>query len=70
MTKEAEDFIRKCTEKDPRKRFNKLEEILAHPWFADLDAEKMTNKELKAPYVPKLSDNPLDVSCFDQEFLE
>lgn len=36
----------------------------------DIDAEKMLKKELQAPFIPKLSDNPLDVGCFDEEFLE
>ena len=69
LSKEAEDFIKRCTEKDPTKRINKIEEIIAHPWFADIDSTKMLNKELEAPFVPKLSSNPLDVACFDEEFL-
>ena len=70
LSLQAEDFIRKCTEKDPKKRFNRLEEILAHPWFADLDADQMVKRQLKTPFVPQLSQNPLDVACFDEEFIE
>ena len=32
------------------------EEILSHPFFADLDLMKLQIKELKAPFIPKTPD--------------
>ena len=45
-----------------------LEEVLAHPWFAELDHEKMLDKCIEAPVKPQLSADVLDVSNFDQAF--
>ena len=41
VSDDCEDFIRKCLEKDVSKRFQNVDEVLAHPWFSDLDAKKM-----------------------------
>lgn len=53
----AYDFISKCLEKDPAQRIRTLDEVLKHKWFADIDIDKMMNKTLKAPYLPKLSND-------------
>jgi serum/glucocorticoid-regulated kinase 2 len=58
-------------EKEPQNRLgskNGLEEILAHPWFASLEIGKLVEKSIEAPFKPKLSEDVMDVSNFDQQF--
>lgn len=45
-----------------------LEEVLAHPWFAELDHEKILDKRIEAPCRPQLSADVCDVSNFDNTF--
>ena len=42
--------------------------MLAHPWFAELDHEKLLDKCIQAPFRPELSQDVLDVSNFDSTF--
>jgi hypothetical protein len=37
--------------------------VKEHAWFKSLDFEKLNNRELKSPWVPKVK-NPLDSSYF------
>ena len=39
--------------------------MLAHPWFAELDHEKILDRRIEAPVRPTLSENVFDVSNFD-----
>ena len=55
-------------EKDPVNRLGTkegLEDIMKHPWLASIDFNKLLNKEIEAPFKPKLSTDLLDVSNFD-----
>lgn len=73
MSEEIKDLLSKLLEKDPKDRIGTeggVDEIIAHPWFEGFDFEKLLNKELEAPMIPKLSDNLDDVSNFDNEFTE
>lgn len=45
-----------------------VDEILMHPFFADLDTGKLLNKQIEAPFVPSIS-NMQDLRHFDQEIL-
>jgi serine/threonine protein kinase len=50
MSAECKDFLSKILNKDPKERLgakNGVQEILEHPWFKDLDPQKMENKKLK-----------------------
>ena len=29
-----------------------IDQILKHPWFAEIDIEKLLNKELPPPFIP------------------
>lgn len=40
---------------------------MEHPFFACVDWDKIYNKEITPPFVPKLT-SETDTSCFDQEF--
>jgi hypothetical protein len=43
-----------------------VEEIMSHPWFADLDVDKLLKKEVEPPYIPKIDDSK-DLRNFDAE---
>ena len=44
--------------------------MLAHPWFAELDHEKILAKRVEAPTRPQLSNDIFDVSQFDSTFTQ
>lgn len=56
MSDSMKDFIKKILDKDPSKRLGNKgpEEIMQHPWFDDLDFNKLIKKQIKAPYVPEV----------------
>ena len=56
VSPEAQDLITKLLNKDRTQRLGKngIDEILAHPWFADLDINALLQKQLEPPYVPKV----------------
>lgn len=56
MSDVAKDFISKLLIKDKTKRLGALgrgEEVLAHPFFKDINLEKLLQKQIKAPFLPK-----------------
>ena len=53
------EFISQLLSKNPSNRLGgNFEKLRTHTWLIGINWEKITSKELKAPYVPKL--NPLD----------
>ena len=53
-------MINKLLCKDKTKRLGgngDVEEILSHPFFADLDIKKLLKKEIPPPYKPEISDD-------------
>jgi serum/glucocorticoid-regulated kinase 2 len=71
MSEDAKDIISKLLEKNPKKRLGHdggIEEIIAHPWFSDIDIDMLLNKQLDPPFIPKLTEDLTDVSNFDKEF--
>jgi len=71
MSDKCKDFINKCLSKDPKDRLgfkNDVDEVLGHPWFADLDVNALVNKQIEVEFKPKLSKNVLDVSNFEKMF--
>jgi len=55
-------------EKNPANRLGTkggIEEVLAHPWFAEEDVEKILAQTQQAPVKPTLSSDIFDVSNFD-----
>jgi serine/threonine protein kinase len=65
----ARDFVAQLLVKDPKYRLGAkgVEEVMAHPWFDDVDWNALENKLVKPPFVPKIN-GPLDVSWFSEEF--
>ena len=71
MSDKCKDFINKCLSKDPKERIgykNDVEEVIGHPWFADIDVNALINKQIEVEFKPKLSKNVLDVSNFEKMF--
>jgi len=68
VSEEAKDLICKLLDKEKKTRLgaNGVEEILNHPWFSNLDIEKMLRRELEPPYKPDSSD---ELAYFDQKLV-
>ena len=70
LSEDAKDVIRKLLEKNPKKRLGSqkgIEEIKNHPFFASIDFDMVVHKQIKAPFIPELT-NDTDVQYFDEEF--
>lgn len=73
---QAKDLIKSLLKKDPEKRLGAKNEnqIKEHPWFADMDFQKLEKKQvycLLLQYNPQFIPTILsqsDVTNFDQEF--
>lgn len=71
MSDDCKDFITKLLSKDPKERLgtnNGVDEIAHHPWFADIDIDKLLKCKIAPPFKPECSADPLDVSHFDEMF--
>ena len=68
VSETAMDLILKLLDKNKRtcQGCNRVEEILGHPWFKDLDLEKLQKRELAPSYKPELSH---DLAYFDQKLI-
>eukprot|EP01006_Ploeotia_vitrea_P028691 TRINITY_DN61331_c0_g1_i1.p1 TRINITY_DN61331_c0_g1~~TRINITY_DN61331_c0_g1_i1.p1 ORF type:complete len:474 (-),score=58.18 TRINITY_DN61331_c0_g1_i1:1184-2581(-) len=66
MSEEAKELITRMLEKDPDKRLQKLEEIRAFKWFAELDWDKLYSKDVEPIFLP----NPNDEENFDPEYTQ
>ena len=57
VSPDCQDLICKLLDKNRKTRLGAgeqgIDEILQHPWFADLDMKALTAKELPSPYIPK-----------------
>ncbi|RXK39287.1 AGC/PKA protein kinase [Tremella mesenterica] len=65
----AKELLKNLLIGDLTKRFGNLRagssDIFAHPWFAEVDWDKLYRREIPAPYVPKI-DGDGDASQFDR----
>lgn len=68
VSEPAKDLIVKLLDKNKRTRLgcNGVEEILNHPWFKDLDLEKLQKRELEPPYKPAITE---ELAYFDQKLI-
>ena len=65
----AKDIILKLLDKNPEKRFGSNAdslEVMSHPFFADIDFDLLTAKNLKAPFLPDLQNWEKN---FDKDFI-
>lgn len=70
VSSNAKDLIRKLLDKSKKKRLGgngDVSEILAHPFFSDLDLESLLRKEMEPPYVPKIDKNATTVAVEGQD---
>jgi len=66
ISEDLKDLIIRCLDKDPEKRigYNDTSEIMKHPWFADVNWEKVNNLELEVPIKMDIKDK-MDTEYFD-----
>lgn len=72
ISPEAKDFILKLLNRDTKKRLgagNDFDDIKSHPWFKDIDWDKLFNKKIEPPFKPKVSGDYW-MDNFDQEFVQ
>ena len=64
--KDAKDLIEKLFVVEPKKRlgFSSANEIKNHPFFKDIDFNKVLNKEYNPPFIPKL-ESDIDLRYFE-----
>ncbi|TEB38119.1 kinase-like protein [Coprinellus micaceus] len=64
----ATDLILKLMESDPSRRYGNLRhgagDVFAHPWFKEVDWDKLGRREIMAPYLPRITGEG-DASAFD-----
>jgi serine/threonine protein kinase len=55
----AKDLILKFLETDPSKRYGNLRngagDVFSHTWFQEVNWEKLRNRDIVAPYLPKVT---------------
>ncbi|OQS05950.1 RAC family serine/threonine-protein kinase, partial [Thraustotheca clavata] len=67
---ELQDLLLGLLRKDPHQRYGSaISDILQHPFFADMDWDKLLQKKIEAPWKPHLT-STLDVKYVDSEFTE
>lgn len=68
VSKAAEDIVKQLLQRDQSKRLGNLKgghrDLQQHPWFDEINLDKLLKRELKAPWKPKIKD-ALDASNFD-----
>jgi hypothetical protein len=65
------DLVSKLLTKDKTKRLGKVtdvDEVLSHPWFAEMNVDDLLNKKIAPPFVPNIT-KPDDTSHFDEKFV-
>ena len=70
LSDDAKDIINQFLDNNPKKRLgsqNGIEEIKAHPFFANIDFDSIERKKIPSPYIPDLF-NDIDVENFNEEF--
>ncbi len=57
MSDDLKDIIVKLLERDVAKRLgsqNDADDLVNHPWFSDIDWERLMTKELESPFKPDM----------------
>ena len=73
VSEEAKDLISRLLIRDRKQRLGQkgdMDEVFSHPFFANLDLEKLIKKELEAPFKPAVNEGLLDLTNFDSKFVK
>ena len=57
MSDELKDIISRLLERDAKKRLgsqNDADDLVNHPWFADIDWERLMSGQLESPFKPDM----------------
>lgn len=57
MSDDLKDIINKLLEKNPMCRLGSnydADEIIQHPWFQDIDWDRLIKGELQSPFIPDM----------------
>mmetsp|Transcript_15409 Transcript_15409/g.22369 ORF Transcript_15409/g.22369 Transcript_15409/m.22369 type:complete len:344 (+) Transcript_15409:37-1068(+) len=70
LSEQVKDLLSKLFAKDPASRLGSgptdAQEIKQHPWFADIDWDRMLRKEVPPPFIPTV--NQQGLNNFEDEF--
>ena len=70
LSPEGRSFVKGLLNRNPKHRLGALQdarELMAHPFFRDVDWNLLHDKKIPPPFVPHIA-NELDTSNFDPEF--
>jgi len=69
ISEEAKSLLEGLLTRDPALRLGSKggDDVKAHPWFADIQWDKLLRKEIEAPFRPKVK-SPDDISQIDTQF--
>jgi serine/threonine protein kinase len=67
VTPDAKDLIEGLLTKNPDDRLN-IAGVRRHPFFSEIDWEKLLAKQITAPFVPQFEEDDDDTKYFDTEF--
>jgi len=74
LTEECRELIIGLLNRNPDDRLGSgsgdVEQIKAHPFFKDMDWDKMMKKEIDPPFKPKVKNAEEDTSLFDKQFTD
>ena len=61
------DLVTLLLVKDPTDRlgFNGINEVLEHPWFADIDIEELIELQIEPPYKPVVKEVKINTEFFE-----
>ena len=57
MSEELKDIITKLLERDSKKRLgsvNDADDLVNHPWFADIDWKALMDRQMPSPFLPDM----------------
>jgi serine/threonine protein kinase len=66
FSNEVKDLLKKLLEFNPKKRIG-YDKIIAHPFFKDIDWERVEKKEMIPPFIPNIEDNDNFFRYFEDE---
>jgi serine/threonine protein kinase len=73
LSNHCKSLITQLLERDPKKRLGSgpgdFKDIMKHPFFKNIDWDKMYKREIEPPYKPQVKGSD-DVSNFDEVFLK